>query len=178
MNLISHLHDKIDTAGLWEDYPELSRNEHLKVRGSTDTRLYYVVSGTLRVYVIDEFEEHTIRFGYQGSIIAALDSFITGKPSDFYIQALKKTELKMIPKTTYMEFVQSNAENLQLWHDILEQMVYQQMERERDLLTSSPLERYERVLKRSPQLFQEVPHKYIASYLRMTPETLSRIKKS
>jgi hypothetical protein len=56
--------------------------------------------------------------------------------------------------------------------------VLQQMERERDILTSSPLERYKRVLERSPQLFQEIPNKYIASYLRMTPETLSRIKKS
>jgi len=54
----------------------------------------------------------------------------------------------------------------------------QQMERERDLLTSSPMERYLRVKDRSPQLFQEIPNKYIASYLRMTPETLSRLKKS
>ena len=178
MNLITHLHNKIEAAGLWESYPVLIRNEHLNVRGSVDTRLYYVVSGTLRVYVVDEFEEHTIRFGYQGSFIAALDSFITEKPSDFYIQALKKTELKMISKAVYTQFMQSDAENLRLWHAILEQLVYQQMERERDLLTSSPLERYERVLRRSPQLFQEVPHKYIASYLRMTPETLSRIKKT
>jgi len=60
----------------------------------------------------------------------------------------------------------------------LEQLTLQQLEREKDILTSSPLERYKRVLKRSPQLFQEIPNKYIADYLRMTPETLSRIKKS
>ncbi len=52
------------------------------------------------------------------------------------------------------------------------------MEREQDLLINSPEERYRRVLKRSPQLFQEVPHKYIAAYLRMPPETLSRVKKA
>ena len=52
------------------------------------------------------------------------------------------------------------------------------MERELDLLTSSPHERIQRVLKRSPQVFQEIPAKYIASYLRMTPETLSRILNS
>lgn len=178
MNLITQLYNKIESADLWEDYPALSRNEHLKVRGSIDTKLYFVKSGSLRVYVVDEFEEHTIRFGYQGSFITALDSFITGQPSDFYIQALKKTELKMITKTAYTSFMQSDPENLLLWHKILEQLVYQQMERERDILTSSPVERYKRVLKRSPQLFQEIPHKYIASYLRMTPETLSRIKKA
>ena len=60
----------------------------------------------------------------------------------------------------------------------MEQLILQQLEREKDILTSSPIERYKRVLKRSPQLFQEIPNKYIADYLRMTPETLSRIKKS
>ena len=60
---------------------------------------------------------------------------------------------------------------------MLENLVVQQIEREKDLLTQSPRERYERVLKRSPQLFQEVANKYIATYLRMSPETLSRLKK-
>lgn len=77
-----------------------------------------------------------------------------------------------------MDFIFSSQENIKMWQLILESFVLQQMERERDILTSSPMERYNRVLKRSPQLFQEIPNKYIASYLRMTPETLSRIKKS
>ncbi len=51
-------------------------------------------------------------------------------------------------------------------------------EREIDLLTQSPQERIERIRKRSPQVFQEIPHKYIASYLRMSPETLSRLLNS
>jgi CRP/FNR family transcriptional regulator, anaerobic regulatory protein len=60
----------------------------------------------------------------------------------------------------------------------MESLIVQQIEREVDLLTASPTERLARVLKRSPNLFQEVPLKYIASYLRMTPETLSRIRNS
>jgi hypothetical protein len=52
------------------------------------------------------------------------------------------------------------------------------MEREIDLLTVSSKERYLRVLNRSPKVFQEIPHGLIASYLRMSPETLSRLKKS
>jgi hypothetical protein len=57
-------------------------------------------------------------------------------------------------------------------------MIIGQLEREVDLLTNDPAERYRRVLNRSPRLFQEVPAKYIANYLRMTPETMSRIKKT
>jgi CRP-like cAMP-binding protein len=91
---------------------------------------------------------------------------------------LKKTVVKIVSKPDYLSFLRSDLENLQLWDTLLQGLILQQLEREIDILTSSPVERYKRVLKRSPQLFQEIPHKHIASYLRMTPETLSRIKKS
>lgn len=170
--------ETINQQNLWEKELEIGRNEYLKVKGSIDTNLYFIESGTMRIYLIDEFEEHTIRFGYQNNFIVSLDSFITEKPSDYYIQALKKTKLKIISKSTFQNLI-STAKGLQnTWTIILEQIVLQQLEREMDILVSSPVERYKRVLKRSPQLFQEIPNKYIADYLRMTPETLSRIKKS
>ncbi|MCL7753252.1 cyclic nucleotide-binding domain-containing protein [Polaribacter sp. Z022] len=178
MNLISTLIDKITANNLWDKEFVLQRNEFLKEKGTIDTNLYLVVTGSLRIFVVDEFEEHTIRFGYKDNLIASLDSFLNEQPSDFYIQALKKTTIKSISKKKYLSFINSSQEYKEIWLSILEKFVLQQMERERDILTSSPLERYRRVLKRSPKLFQEIPSKYIACYLRMTPETLSRIKKS
>lgn len=178
MNPISNLIDRMNNQNLWDREIQLERNEYLKVKGSIDTNIYLVINGSLRIFVIDEYEEHTIRFGYKDNLIASLDSFLNEQPSDFYIQALKKTKVKSITKKKYISFIESSAENKTIWLTILENFVLQQMERERDILTSSPIERYNRVLKRSPQLFQEIPNKYIASYLRMTPETLSRIKKS
>lgn len=178
MNPITNLIDRINNENLWDREIQLERNEYLKVKGSIDTNIYLVINGSLRIFVIDEYEEHTIRFGYKDNLIASLDSFLNEQPSDLYIQALKKTKIKSISKKKYTSFIESSLENKTIWLTILENFVLQQMERERDLLTSSPIERYNRVLKRSPQLFQEIPNKYIASYLRMTPETLSRIKKS
>lgn len=156
----------------------LERNEFLKTAGSIDTNIYFVEEGSLRVYILDENEERTIRFGYQNNILVSLDSFLTEKPSEFVIQALKKTRVKVIPKKRFMEFIYRDENNLKLWAKILEDLVIQQIEREKDLLVSSPRERYERVLRRSPVLFQEVSNRHIANYLRMTPETLSRLKKS
>ena len=155
----------------------LERNEFLKVKGSIDTNIYYVDSGSLSVFILDECEEQVIRFGYQGNIIVSLDSYLTGKPSNFYIQAIKKSTVKVITKLQMDNFLNKEENNL-LWTKILEDLVLQQMEREIDILTSSPKERYRRVLKRSPKLFQEIPNRYIANYLRMSPETLSRLKKS
>lgn len=156
----------------------LKRNEYLKVKGSTDTQIYFVESGSLRVFVFDNADEQIIRFGYTGDMLVSLDSFLTEKPSDFIIQAIKKTKLKVVSKKRFMQFIQSTEQNRERWIQILEDLVLQQMEREKDILTSSPKERYNRVLTRSPRLFQEIPNKYIANYLRMSPETLSRLKKS
>lgn len=157
---------------------EVERNGFLKTAGSVDTQIYWVEEGSLRVYILDENEERTIRFGYQNNILVSLDSFLTEKPSEFIIQALKKTRVKVIPKKGFMEFIYRDENNLKLWAKILEDLVIQQIEREKDLLIASPKERYERVFRRSPVLFQEVPNRHIANYLRMTPETLSRLKKS
>ncbi len=155
----------------------IDRNEFLKVKGSIDTNVYYIESGSLRIFVLDDYEEQTIRFGYKENLIVSLDSFLTEKPSDLFIQAIKKTVVKVITKKQIDEFLKKEN-NQNLWAKILKDLVIQQMEREIDILTNSPKERYLRVLKRSPQLFQEIPHRHIANYLRMSAETLSRLKKT
>jgi len=127
MNPLHTLIELFSSQNLWEKELILERNEYLKVKGSTDTNIYLVKSGSLRVYVVEEFEEHTIRFGYQNNILAALDSYITEQPSDLYIQALKKTELKSMSKTTFLDFLNSYAEHLQLWLQIIEKLVFHKL---------------------------------------------------
>lgn len=156
----------------------LERNHYLKVAGSIDTQIYFIEEGSLKIYVLNDGCEHIIRFGYRGDLVVSLDSFLTRKASEFYIQAIKKTTLKVISKNSFDAFIKSNDQNKDWWISILENLVVQQIEREKDLLIISPVERYQRVLARSPQLFQEIPNRYIANYLRMSAETLSRLKKS
>ncbi|SMG12504.1 Crp/Fnr family transcriptional regulator [Sphingobacterium psychroaquaticum] len=166
-----------EIIALSEKVVVVGRNEFLTVSGTIDTNLYYVERGSLRVFVLDDQNEQIVRLGYKHDLVVSLDSFLTGKPSDLYIQAIKKTVVRIIPKAQINNFLQEEA-NRTLWIKILEELIVLQLEREIDVLTSSPRERYERVLKRSPQLFQEIPSRHIANYLRMTPETLSRLKKS
>lgn len=166
-----------EIVNLSEKTISIERNEYLKVSGNTDTNIYFVESGSLRVFVVNNDEEQNIRFGYKGNLIVLLDSFLTGKPTIFNVQAIKKTVLKVIGKQQLNDFLQEEK-NQKLWTQILENLILQQLEREIDILNNSPQERYNRVLQRSPQLFQEIPNKHIANYLRMSAETLSRLKKS
>ncbi len=154
----------------------LDRNAFLNNKGNIDTNIYYIESGSVRIFVVDNDVEQIVRFGYKGNLIVSIDSFLTGKPTNFFIQAIKKTIVKVITKQHLELFLKSEA-NKSLWIPVLENLILQQMEREIDILTNSPKERYLRVLKRSPQLFQEIPHRHIANYLRMSAETLSRLKK-
>lgn len=156
----------------------ISKGDFLIREGETERNLYLVESGALRVFYLSEFEEMTIRFGYRGSIITSLSSFIKGTPSEFYIDAIRRTTVKALSKDALMNLVNESIHSLKQYTALLESLVTQQIEREIDLLITSPHERLNRVLKRSPNLFQEIPLKYIASYLRMTPETLSRIRNS
>ncbi len=163
-------------ADCWEGSLTLKRQEFLIRPGDKEYNTYYIMSGSLRVFFMDEEEEQVIRLGYQGNLIGALDTFTVGEPSRYYVQAIKKTELRFISKTRLEAFVSASIERAWAWQELLKNMIYQQLEREQDILTSSPLERYRRVLSRSPQLFQHIPARHVASYLRMTPETLSRIR--
>jgi CRP/FNR family transcriptional regulator, anaerobic regulatory protein len=166
---------------LFKEFAEqkiICKGEYLVKEGQIEKNIYYVDTGALRVFRLSEFEEQTIRFGYEGSIINSLSSFIKGTPSEFYIEPIRKTSLKTISKENFLRLVNENPENLIQYNQLLESLITQQIEREIDLLTDSPTERVQRVLERSPKLFQQIPLKYIASYLRMSPETLSRIRKS
>jgi len=177
-NPFQELIDGIEKDNLWDSEVIYQRHSYLKFGGDVNTDIYFIVEGSVRAYVIEEEEELTIRLGYKANIISAIDSFVTEQPSDLFIQAIRKTQVKVLKKASFLQWVNASKARMELWRLNLELLVVQQMERERDILTTSPVERYQRVFKRSPQLFQEIPHKYIASYLRMSPETLSRIKKS
>lgn len=178
MNPVEQLLQAISERNLWQEDRVYARKELLKNEGAVDTNIYWVVDGSLRIFFRDGEDENIIRLGYSGNLITALDSFITEKPSPIIIDTIKKSHIKSVSKKVFMEMINSDIELKNIWTQGLMILVHQQLEREIDILSSSPKDRYFRVLQRSPQLFQEVPHKYIASYLRMTPETLSRIKKS
>ena len=170
---------KLIESKIFKNEIVFKRNEFLKVQNSIDSKIYFIKSGSVKISIInDETDEQIIRFGYDNNFVAALDSFISNVKSEYTIQAIKKTIVLVAEKEDFLNFVYSSEENTNFYIKLLEDLVLQQLEREKDLLIDSPKERFNRVLKRSPQLFQTIPNKFIANYLRMSAETFSRLKKS
>jgi CRP/FNR family transcriptional regulator, anaerobic regulatory protein len=156
----------------------LLKGESLIREGEVEKHIYWIESGAVRAFYLTEFEEQVIRLGYKDNMITSLSSFLSGAPSELYIEAIRKTAVKVLHKDQLDALVHSSEENLLLYKNFLEILLAQQIDRELDLLITSPHQRLQRVLERSPNLFQEIPMKYIASYLRMSAETLSRIRNS
>lgn len=156
----------------------IAKGDYLIKEGEVEKNLYWVASGAVRVFYLTEFDEHVIRLGYKNSFINSLSSFIKQTPSEFFIEAIRKTTVNVISREQLQTLIHESNESLQQYLALMEILVTQQIDREIDLLITSPAERLKRVLDRSPGLFQEIPLKYIASYLRMKPETLSRIRNS
>ncbi len=147
--------------------------------GAVETKLYLIVEGAVQVlYQTNADAPQVIRLAYRGSLVNGLPSFLTGSPSTLSLHTVRKTVLHAVPAKAIKSFFLQTPENADAYRQLLESLLAQQFERELDLLQPDPAVRYQRVLQRSPQLFAELPLRYIASYLRMTPETLSRIRKS
>ena len=172
------LRDHIYKEGILTKQKSFKRDEFLKVQGTRDTNIYFITSGSVKVFFTNKEEEHILYFGYKNSIITAIDSFLSNTNSKLEIKALKKTTVFYLTKEEFNDFLDRNPEYLKLWNEILQEIILYQFEREKDLLLTSPEERYYKALERNSELFQEIPHKHIANYLRMASETLSRIKKS
>ncbi|MHC2993719.1 hypothetical protein OB13_19850 [Pontibacter sp. HJ8] len=161
---------------LWKKRVKLNQYDFLIRQGQVEQGLYLVMSGALRIYYPLPDEEICVGFGYPHTLLVSFPSFVEGKPSAYYIQALKKSELLGISKADLTQLIEERPNIRRFWYEQMEKALVGKIEREVDLLLPEPAQRLQRVMERSPHLFQHIPKKYIASYLRMSPETLSRLK--
>jgi len=178
VNIQSLIQQALQTNQVKYDERTYKRGDLISQEGSVESRIFLVQKGMLRAYVNVEDQTRTIRLAYAPDLIVALDSFYTDRASVLNLECLKSCTVLRLSKIDFMDWLNADPSRSEFYLKYLELFAVQQLEREIDLLHSSPRERYLRLAARSPQVLQEVPHKYIADYLRMNPETLSRLLKS
>ncbi len=159
----------------WSEHA-FSKGAFISRAGSVEQRFYIVASGVQRMSFPHDGEEVCVGFSYGHSWCGAFDSFVSRKPSRFDVQALTDSALWGIEHAELQELFATMPVMERWGRLILEELVVGRATREIEQLSLSAEERYERLVQRSPQLLQLVPQKDIASYLRMSPETLSRLR--
>lgn len=165
-----------DFLNIWSPSFQIKRNQHLIRYKETVNHIYFIEKGTCCVTYPDKKEDIVVGFGYPNTFLFS-PSILHNKPAEQEVITIKNCSFTSIHKKHFFDFIESAPSYKSIWQKQLENLLVAQIDRQVDLLISSPEERLQRLLDRSPHVFQLIPKKYIASYLRMTPETLSRIQK-
>ena len=171
------LEDKLAHAldAAWSLPVKLNRGDHLIFPQQFSNDLFLIQHGLLGIYhPMQDGEEAFVGFGYAPDFIGDIVGMISGKTSQYGIRALRSCTLMGIKGSEWKGLRKEFSSLNNIWTHIMEQALIGRIERELDLLTPAPADRIIRLHQRNPKVFQVVPHKYLASYLRMKPETLSR----
>jgi len=162
-----------------------SKIEHLKIKKGTQllrngencNYFYFVNKGILRSYYFQEDKEITNWFALENDFATSIYSFISRNQAYECIEALEDTELEMLSNSSLQEIYNTFPETERTGRLIIENYYINLEERVVSIQFKTAKERYDRLISRYPQIILRAPMGTIASYLGITQETLSRIRK-
>lgn len=157
----------------------LRAGEFLQRAGEPATHAAFVARGCLRSYVIDaKGKEHIVQFAPEHWWLADTASLAAGAPSQYFIDAIEQSELLLIDPPSHERLVEQSPGYAASFRKGLQRHAAAKDRRIVNALSTSAEERYLEFLKTYPSIAQRVPQWMVASYLGMTPETISRIRKA
>lgn len=154
----------------------IKKNTDLQTIGQTCKTIYFINKGIARIYYFKDGVDITESFSFENNIIARVESLFTGKPSRKAIQALDDCEVIAINSTQLFKLYDSYPEIERLFRLIFETAYVSTVERIESIQFHTAEERYNALMKESPDVLKRVPLKHIASYLGITQVSLSRIR--
>lgn len=171
-------HDELDTLESILVPMKFAKGEMILKEGEICRNIYYIEHGLVRQFYFKNDKEVTEHLGVDHTIFMCIESLFKEEPTHLQVQAIEPTLLYALPKTRLEEVALHNVNIQILYRKILEEsLIISQVHA--DLLRfESAQSRYKRMCKMSPQVVLRAPLVYIASYLQMTPETLSRVRSS
>jgi CRP-like cAMP-binding protein len=153
-------------------------NEFLQRAGEIATHGFFVANGLIRSYSIDDRgREHMLYFAPEGWWITDIASIRDQEPSSRFIQALEDTDVVMLDWPSHGRLEREIAGFSAAFAIGLQRLNIAREQRILAGLSESALQRYQRFVETYPSIAQRVPQHMIASYLGMTPETLSRVRR-
>jgi CRP-like cAMP-binding protein len=157
---------------------KLRKRQYFLQEGEVCKSVAFVSKGVLRSYFVDEkSNEHIIQFAPEGWFISDLYSFITEDYSNLNIDAVEDSELVLMSKTAHV-YLEKAVPAFFTFNYMQYRGAYIALQKRlTDMFTLSAEEKYIKLLKIYPDIMQRVPQHMIASYLGLTPETLSRVRK-
>ncbi|MCC5941875.1 MAG: Crp/Fnr family transcriptional regulator [Balneolaceae bacterium] len=160
-------------------FKQFGKKEKITQAGRVEDNLYFLADGVVRFVIQNDNKESTTDFSFTGQFFCSYSSFITRQPSIFEIRPVTKTASCCYITWNDLQQVYANTScGEEIGRMAAEQQFIRKSAREVSLLTIHPKDRYLQLLDEQPQWVHQIPLKHLASYMGITPETLSRIRSS
>lgn len=154
----------------------VKKNNYLFRQGDTCKDLVFVQGGCLRLYYLKDGIEISVWFAFEQSSAIEIYSFISESPSDYFLQAIEDSEVLYLPKTALSKIYQRQPKMQEMMRKFWEDVILNLLKRFTALQKDSAEKRYLDLLDK-PTYLETIPQKYLASFIGVTPTSLSRIRK-
>ena len=155
---------------------ECSKNQILTKAGQTEDRMYFILQGVVRLYYELDHKDITLNFAFPNAFVNAYTSFLTQEPSEFYLETLTTCSLLSVERSHLFNLYEETTCGQALGRIFTEKLFLYLSKRENDFMIKTPTQRYLDLFDQQPHLIKEIPQKYLASYIGITPQALSRIR--
>lgn len=170
--------EKVNMCSLLFESKKISKNEFLLQQGEICKYTFFVEKGLLRMYSIDKNgKEHIIQFAPENWLISDRSSLYFNEKSNYYIEAVEDSEILFLQPDFFSKLLGEFPSSIERNDIIIQKHVKSLQDRINSLLGETAEERYMKFIKMYPDLLLRVPQWMIASYLGITPESLSRVRK-
>ena len=155
---------------------EYKKKELLTTANTVENNVYFILEGVFRLFLELPEKDITIDFGFPGRFLSSYSSFLTQTPSVASIQSLTKSKVIAICREDLHEIYNHTTVGESIGRIFAEDFFLYKSKRELSFMKDSPTDRYLNLVKDQQQLIQEIPQLYLASYIGITPQALSRIR--
>ena len=157
------------------DYP---KNSLILAKGEVESHLSFINKGVMRYFVEKNDSQHTIGFSFSNEFGCAYDSFLTRRPVRYYVESLAPTQGWKISFEDLQLAYQETENGNEIGRYLAEQLYMNQLSKVISQKHYSAEERYLELIDKKPHYLEQIPLKHIASYIGVTPQTLSRIRRN
>ena len=157
---------------------KLRKRQYMQQEGDVSRHVAFIEKGTMRSYTVDEKgADHILQFGLEGWWMGDLASFLSGEPSVFNIDALEESELLLLTKASWDLLLEKIPKFERYFRILIQNNLIATQNRLMYSMTQTAESKYENLINSFPGCLERVPQHMIASYLGITRETLSRIRR-